>query len=211
MTRTIEEHIGRKVVALRQKMDWNQRELAEALEKATGKKWERQSVWAAEHGKRAWAVADLLGLAEVFDLTVAELVSTDESLVVGGVEKSPREITMRTEGDAHIQGHWKSFHALAGVASIQRTVNDEYFSILRELRKQVSISPELRQMIETYRDKIYEVQEAAARRDAQNDDTDVSTPEKLKAYMDEWGYNAIPVIKAARDVLDPEEEVNGRS
>lgn len=207
MTRTIEEHIGSKVTALREQLGWNQRQLGEALEKATGRKWERQSVWAAERGKRAWAVSDLLGLADVFNLTVAELVSTDEPLMVGGVEKSPRDVKLRTEGDAHIQGHWRTFHALAGMGNILRTAKQEYEKMLRELRQQVNVSPELEQMIRQYSDKILTMQTSTAIRDAKNDGEDVSTPEKLAAYMDKWGHGSVPALKAARDVL--KEDGNG--
>lgn len=210
MERTIEEHIGAKVALLREGREWNQRQLGEALEKATGKKWERQSVWAAERGKRAWAVVDLLGLADVFDVTVAEIVSTDGPLTVGGVTKSPRDIQLRTEGDAHLQGHWRTFHALAGVGNILRTARQEYQEMRNELRKQVQVNPELGQMIAEYRDKLINHQERRAIREAESDGEDVSTPEKLADYMNRWGHQSIPALVAARDVLEGDGDGEGK-
>ena len=207
MARTIEEHIGGKVAALREQREWSQRELGEALERATGRKWERQSVWAAEHGKRAWAVSDLLGLADVFNLTVAELVSTDVPLLVGGVERTPRDIMMRTEGDAHLQGHWRTYHALISMANVLRASESEYDDMARDLRNQVRVSPELGDLIREHRDRNLETQRNKFLRLAEQDGEDVSTPAKLAAYMDSYGVNRIPVIRAANDVL--KEDNNG--
>lgn len=203
--RTIEENIGSKVTALREQRKWSQRELGEALERATGRKWERQSVWAAEHGKRAWAVADLLGLAEVFNLTVADLVSADENLLVGGVERSPRDIMMRTQGDAHLQGHWRTFHALASMANILRAAESEYKDMARDLRMQVRASPELAVLVREHRDQLLATQRTKLLRMAEQDGDDVSTPAKLAAYMDQYGVNRIPAIRAANDVLKEED------
>ena len=46
------------------------------------------------------------------------------------------------------------------------------------------------------------VQERKAKRDAANDGEDVSTPEKLEAYMERYGHLDVPAIAAARDVLE---------
>lgn len=200
MTRTIEEHIGSKVTALREQQGWNQRELGEALEKATGRKWERQSVWAAENGKRAWAVSDLLGLADVFNLTVAELVSTDQPLMVGGVERTPRDIKMRTEGDA-VQGHWRTFHALASIDNIIRAAEREYDNMVQDLKTQVRASPELREIITDYRDAIVDTERTKLLRMAEQDGADVSSPELLESYMVAYGVYRIPGVKTANDVL----------
>lgn len=207
MARTIEEHIGEKVTWLRGQRKWSQRDLGVALERATGRKWERQSVSAAEHGKRAWAVSDLLGLAEVFNLTIAELVTTDEPLVVGDVEMSPRDIKMRTEGDAHLQGHWRTFHALASIDNIVRSAEREYEDMLQDLRNQVRVSPELADLIRQYRDGILDTQRSKLIRQAAQDDEDISTPGKLEAYLESYGIYRISGVRVANDVL--EEEGNG--
>lgn len=209
MARTVEEHIGAKVASLREQREWSQRQLGEALERATGRKWERQSVSAAEHGKRAWAVVDLLGLAEVFNVTIAELVTTDEVLAIGGVERSPRDIKMLTQGDAHLQGHWRTFHALASIANVLRAAEDEYGDMRRDLQSQVQVSPELAELIRDFRDRNMETQRTKLIRQAKQDGEDVSTPAKLNAYMDSYGVNRIPAIRAANDVL--KEDSHGQS
>lgn len=208
MTKSIEEHIGEKVASLRKGMEWNQRELGEALEKATGHKWERQSVWAAEKGKRAWAVADLLGVAQVFNVTVAELVTTPEPLSVGGTVQTPEEIKRRTEGEAHLQGHWRTYIALEGLANVLRTVESTYTDTKKEVQQQMTTSPELADMVRERRDKVRAQLERSSIRDAAAEDQDVSSPGKLREYMDYWGFNSVPAIRAAYDVL--EEEDNGK-
>lgn len=209
MARTVEEHIGAKVASLREQREWSQRQLGEALERATGRKWERQSVSAAEHGKRAWAVVDLLGLAEVFNVTIAELVTTDEILAIGGVERTPRDIKMLTQGDAHLQGHWRTFHALASIANILRAAESEYEEMVSDLRSQAAVSPELAELIRDFRDRNMDTQRVKLIRQASQDGEDVSTPAKLTAYLDTYKIHKIPGIRAANDVL--KEDSNGKS
>ena len=209
--KTVEEHIGLKVAELREQRGWNQRELGEVLEKVTGRKWERQSVWAAEHGKRAWAIADLLGIADVFDVSLSDLLLSDDALNVGGVERTPGDLSRMTESDSQFEGHWQSFLALEGLRSILDTATAEYQLALDSVRKKANGSPEFYELIRGYLAKATDVQKDRAAKAAASEEADISTPQKFREYMTSNGYLEAPPIMAALDVLDGREEESEES
>lgn len=209
--KTIEEHIGLKVAALREQRGWNQRELGEVLEKVTGRKWERQSVWAAEHGKRAWAIVDLLGIAEVFDVSLSDLLLAEDALDVGGMERTPADLSRMTESDSQFEGHWQSFLALEGLRSILDTATAEYQLALDSLRTKANASPEFYELIRGYLAKAMDVQKDRAAKTAASEQVDISDPEKFREYMTTRGYLEAPPIMAALDVLDGRENESEES
>lgn len=201
MAMTIEQVIGENVARLRQQRDWNQRQLGEALELATGKRWERQAVWAAERGKRAWAAADLIGLAEVFDVAIGELMATPDAVLVGSVTTTAETLRRRTEGAGQLAAHWAQYLALVSLANVLRQVENEWLDTAKEVRQEVARNPELRVQVESRLARYYATAVNDARAMAERDDVDVSTPVKLAKYMEEWGYNQLPEIRAAKCVL----------
>jgi transcriptional regulator with XRE-family HTH domain len=70
----IEEIVGERVRAKREELRWSQAELGERLGKHLGAPWSRQSVSAAEKGKRAFPVAEMIAFARVLDVTISYLL-----------------------------------------------------------------------------------------------------------------------------------------
>jgi transcriptional regulator with XRE-family HTH domain len=72
----IQEVVGLKIAEYRAAAGLSQTELGERLSQLLGRSWPRQSVWAAEHGKRDFTAAELAALVEVL-----RLPGVDELLV----------------------------------------------------------------------------------------------------------------------------------
>ena len=70
----IEEIVGKRVQAKREELGWSQAELGQRLGKHLGSSWSRQSVSAAEKGKRAFPVAEMVAFAHVLDVTISYLL-----------------------------------------------------------------------------------------------------------------------------------------
>lgn len=70
---TIEQVIGARVAQLRTQHGMTQTDLGRQLEPYTGLAWSRQNVRSAEVGIRAWSANDVLAVASVFGVSIAEL------------------------------------------------------------------------------------------------------------------------------------------
>ena len=70
---TIEQIIGARVARLRVEHGMTQTELGRRLEPYTGLAWSRQNLRSAEVGNRAWSANDVLAVATVFGVSIAEL------------------------------------------------------------------------------------------------------------------------------------------
>lgn len=71
----LEEVVGVNVARLREHKRMSQAELGDKLGQYLGKPWTRQAVSAAEKGRRAFAVAELVALASTLEADMAELLS----------------------------------------------------------------------------------------------------------------------------------------
>jgi DNA-binding XRE family transcriptional regulator len=85
----IEEIVGERVRAKREELGWSQAELGERLGKHLGGRWSRQSVSAAEKGKRAFPVADvtisylLMPPPNIDTVEIAPGVAAERSVLMG--------------------------------------------------------------------------------------------------------------------------------
>lgn len=64
---TPEELVGQRVAEIRDRLGMTQQQLGEHLGPLLGRPWPRQTVSAAEKGKRAFTAAELVALAHVLD------------------------------------------------------------------------------------------------------------------------------------------------
>lgn len=71
----VEELVGQRIREHRERLGITQEELGRRLEPLLGKPWPRQAVWAAEQGKRSFAVAELVALADVLQTRPARLIT----------------------------------------------------------------------------------------------------------------------------------------
>jgi len=70
----IEQVVGDNVNRLRVRRGWTQTQLGQEVGKVTGKPWARSVVSMAESGDRAFAVADLVTLCYVFQVSVEAML-----------------------------------------------------------------------------------------------------------------------------------------
>lgn len=89
----LEEVVGINVARLREQRRLPQAELGELLGQYLGKPWTRQAVSAAEKGRRAFAVAELVALAAALKSDVSELLAVHLALPEGVVELPAKAIS----------------------------------------------------------------------------------------------------------------------
>ena len=70
----VEELVGRRIRAERERLGLTQGQLGEKLGEKLGRSWPRQAVSAAEQGNRAFTVAELLALAFTLGLSVGGML-----------------------------------------------------------------------------------------------------------------------------------------
>jgi transcriptional regulator with XRE-family HTH domain len=101
----LEAVVGANVARLREHHRLSQAELGEELGKYLGKPWTRQAVSAAEKGRRAFAVAELIALAAALKSDVAELLGLylarpGESVELPGMPMTTETYTKLVEQEA---------------------------------------------------------------------------------------------------------------
>ncbi len=104
---TIEQIIGARVAQLRAEHGMTQVELGRRLEPYTGLAWSRQNLRNAEVGNRAWSANDVLAVAMVFGVTVAELFTPlpdqrGDVVTAGGGVITAAALAARTASSATI-------------------------------------------------------------------------------------------------------------
>ena len=104
---TVEQIIGARVAHLRAEHGLTQVELGQRLEPYTGLAWSRQNVRNAEVGKRGWSANDVLAVACVFGVSIAELFTPLPGqrggvVTAGGAVVSAAELSARTASTAAI-------------------------------------------------------------------------------------------------------------
>lgn len=191
MNPTLEQAIGQNVARLRKRKDLNQTELGKILGDVLGKPWQRQSVWAAENGKRSFTAVDLIGLASALEVTVQELLTVDEAVAAGSSVFSPDEVIGLTAGEADTVLYERIFHTAADVKNSMKLSENLYAGLIRDVRRVAKQNSELRAKVRG----IYEKYEETALRDAAAFDVEPRSREELLPYMP-------PVMVAAMDVLE---------
>lgn len=206
----LQEVIGQNVARFRQQRGLNQRQLGDLMEQYTGQKWERQSVWSAERGQRAWAAADLVGLARALDVTIGDLMATKElNVLVGDVPTSAQEVGRRASAGDEVAfaEAWQRYLNLEGLCNILRQVENEARDARADVLRDVAAQPRIRAAIEERLSRYRETAEAEAREQAASErggPYDVSTERQLRKFMHESGYLDRPVIRAAMFALGKE-------
>lgn len=71
---TPEELVGRRITEFRERLGITQQQLGERVGDLLGREWPRQTVSAAEKGKRAFTAAELFALAHVLDTWASRLM-----------------------------------------------------------------------------------------------------------------------------------------
>jgi transcriptional regulator with XRE-family HTH domain len=104
---TIEQVIGARVAHLRAEHGMTQVELGQRLEPFTGLAWSRQNLYNAESGNRAWSANDLLAVATVFGVSIAELFTPLPGqgggiVTAGGAVVTAAALSVRTASPAAI-------------------------------------------------------------------------------------------------------------
>lgn len=196
----LERIIGNNVTRYRELRGMNQAELGLALEASLGTPWQRQSVWAAENGKRSFAAADLVGLALALGVTIGDLLATSKAVTVGKATMDPATVVALTSGGMDSSALYRIFLAAAEVKNSMRNQQILYEDLVRVLRQAVTENAELRAAIERDLSKAEAKFYPEARAVAERDEIDVSTPEKFDQYLIDWDWST-PQMKTARDVL----------
>jgi transcriptional regulator with XRE-family HTH domain len=104
---TIEQIIGARVARLRVEHGMTQVELGQRLEPFTGLAWSRQNLRNAEVGNRAWSANDVLAVASVFGVSIAELFTPlpeqrGHVVTAGGAVIKAADLAARTTSQAAI-------------------------------------------------------------------------------------------------------------
>lgn len=104
---TIEQIIGARVARLRVEHGMTQVELGRRLEPFTGLAWSRQNLRNAEVGNRAWSANDVLAVASVFGVSIAELFTPlpdqrGDVVTAGGAVIKAAELAVRTASLASV-------------------------------------------------------------------------------------------------------------
>lgn len=71
----VEEIVGARVAAIREQTGTSQHDLGQRLGEVLDRPWSRQTVSAAEKGRRAFTAGDVVALAYVLDVPVVDLLT----------------------------------------------------------------------------------------------------------------------------------------
>ena len=160
--------------------------------RAAGLPWSQGTLSRVEAGLRALKLTEAAVVADVLGVPLAALLGP-------------------VEDDAASQAAVKmeTFVAAVRLGNIRRTVLKEYRDALRKVREATDADPAFRDDIQSLRDRYLATEQRRARKDAERDGEDVSTPELLRAYMWRWGHLDVPMIRTATDVLGDGDDVLG--
>ncbi|GAA2092558.1 helix-turn-helix transcriptional regulator [Brevibacterium salitolerans] len=176
----LEAQLAAKIQELREHEELTYRQLADRL-KAEGCNVNPGTIQKTEKAGRRVPVDELVGYARAFDMSLNDLLGIPD--------------------DDQGERAWPTYLALERLGHVLRVARDEYRDALREVTEIAQENPELVSAISRRLDKNLATFTDKAKRQAEQDGFDVSTPEKLDAYIHDWGFHDVPVIVAARDVL----------
>lgn len=179
----LEERLAAKVRELRERDGLTYRQLADRM-KSVGCEISGPTIQKTEKAGRRVPADELVGYSRAFDMSLGELLGIPD--------------------EGQLTGVWQTYIGLERLANVLRHTRTEYEDALGEVRQSARQSPELAAKIQNRRDKYLDTLKHKAQQQAANDDEDVSTPEKLDAFMERWGYFDVPAITAARDALKEE-------
>lgn len=194
MELTTDQTIGANVRAARLRAGIEQQgDLVPQLREA-GLPWSQGTLSRVESGQRGLKFVEAAVLTDVLGVPLSALID-------------PSAAGFAADDEAG----WEAVLFAEHLAQIRRTVESEYRDAAARARAAVEGSPALRERVKVYRDRYLATERERARRDAARDEVDVSTEERLNAYMARWGHHDVPVIRAATDVLGDAAEALGET
>ncbi|MBY3792536.1 helix-turn-helix transcriptional regulator [Rhodococcus fascians] len=133
----IEELIGLRAQRSREEQGISQPEMGRLLEPLLGSVWPRQTVSAAERGKRAWASSELFAFAHVLQVPVGHLMAptaeVDEIELASGAKISVKDL----DDEMHHDVTQESLGDMARVISDLRESNARQQGLINSLALQV--------------------------------------------------------------------------
>lgn len=149
---SIESIIGENVARYREARGWKQSELGAEMERSLGRKWERGSVWAAETGKRAFAISDLLGLADALGVQVPDLLKHSDAAQVGDVvyEADRVESLLASSGSDGKASAWSMLHLAEKLRETNSLLTEQYVGIISRIERAIGADDDLGSSIQTY-------------------------------------------------------------
>ena len=136
----IEEVIGQRLTLYREVAHLSQERLGERLGEYLGKKWTRQAVSHAEHGRRDFRAAELVALAKVIGVPVARLMVPPEGtkrIELGGQGIAAGELSdlfllpeqwgALREGDAIHQQIQRAVTVLQAADGLAKQISDKMY------------------------------------------------------------------------------------
>lgn len=201
----LEHVIGHRVQKLRNARRWTQEELANRLngEGAARTTWIRQTVSAAEKGRRHWVVAELFQVARVLGVSVGELTDTTEPVDVGGIIASPEEVRATFTGAATLREARLALANLHAMANVLRELTNVYAEGVANFRAQYGgddeVMSEVRRGYEATRKRVrgqlneaIKTERGAAR---------VTNRKAHEERLAEYGFLEVPEIRVGNDIL----------
>lgn len=196
--------IGQHVQAVRKARGWTLEELAEALNKPeTRTTWTRQTVSAAEHGRRHWAVADLFNVAQTLGVSVGDLTRATETVNIGGLTVEPADVRVTFNSAATLREARLARANLYALANVLRDLTSVYREGVANFRAQygddTDVMREVRRDHDATRKRVRRQLNAVIK-------TERGTPPVVdtKTHEDrlaEYGFLEVPEIRVGNDIL----------
>lgn len=184
----LEGRLAAKIRELREREGLTYRQLADRM-KTVGCEISGPTIQKTEKAGRRVPADELVGYSRAFDMSLGELLGIPD--------------------EGQLAGVWQTYIGLERLANVLRHVRTEYGDALGEVLEIARQSPELTAQIRNRRDKYLGTLRHKAQQQAANDGEDVSTPAKLDAFMERWGYFDVPALSAAKDVLEEADSGEG--
>ena len=177
----LEKGVAARIQQLREDAGLSYQDLAEQM-KAVGCTIHPSGIQKTEKSGRRITVDELMGYARAFDVSTAKILGEP------AVDVKRRTVE-------HLYRPRTTFRC-------KTFSSTEYVEAQDEMPTSALGNPALMKAIRDRQDEYMSVPERKAKREAADDREDVSTPEKLEAYMERYGHLDVPAIAAARDVLE---------
>lgn len=123
-----EEFVGRRIHDRREELGMTQEEFGQKLLPALGTAWSRQTVSAAEKGKRAFTAGELLAIAQVLNVRIPRLLTPPIDVMKvqfpSGITFPSRTVTEMGVADSHLAAMWADLsRARAGIDQASEAVS----------------------------------------------------------------------------------------
>ena len=150
---TLDEHIGRRIRAMRDLRGLSGEEFGAQVREHVGTGWDRAAVSRVEQGKKPVSASDLVIVAWVLSCTVADLTSTTEPVSVGA-STIPRTdaIVGGDEAMPEAEGMARFRDAAEALADV-RHAWERYAHLIDVARRRVAEVPAVRRQVERYGEK----------------------------------------------------------